>query len=560
MMICPHCQSENREGAKFCNECGSPLLSSADKTQVIDAVALDDMHDLDGREEADDADKTQVIDAVALGDAQELDGREETNDADKTQVIDADTPLNAEDPKVSGVDETNPSKLIDEDDSDFIDDAAELQDIEEAEDEELGQTPDEQAASHDAIDDAEREALDEALPRIDIAQSGGSDSLASEQTRKIDLNAANTVDLSGFERLVDSSYVPPARSWRSGDTMELSKIEGEPAPAQKKYESPDTEKEAKKRKAARRTRTIVAVAVVAILAAAAIGITYSLELWGGKTVPDVTGEAQADAIWLLESKGFAVDTSQVKSDEVEGIVLITDPAAGSRVPSGTTVNVSIATPRAVPDIVGSTQDEAKAAFEKEGLGNVTFKTVKSDETEGTVLEVEPQAGTKVKSATAVTVTVAESYVVPDVAGKSQDDATAALKEAGYAVEVATKYSEDGSEGTVLSTDPAAETKLKSGSTVTITVSKSREKELVSETNSFFSKGATIVIDGINYEVVSCDSVNYEGDGVVSYTITAKKFENTLLFGTIYGSAEQKSGTIKWNSDNSIASSKPSLKK
>lgn len=167
-----------------------------------------------------------------------------------------------------------------------------------------------------------------------IAQSGGSDSLASEQTRKIDLNAANTVDLSGFERLVDSSYVPPARSWRSGDTMELPKIEGEPAPAQKKYESPDAEKEAKKCKAARRTRAIVAVVVVAILAAAAIGVTYSMELWGGKTVPDVSGEAQADAIWLLESKGFAVDTSQVKSDEVEGIVLITDPAAGSRVPSG----------------------------------------------------------------------------------------------------------------------------------------------------------------------------------------------------------------------------------
>ena len=534
MMICPHCQSENREGAKFCNECGSPLLSCADKTQVIDAVTL--------------------------GDAQELDGREEANDADKTQVIDAATPLNAEDPKASGVDETNSFKLIDEDDSDFIDDAAELQDIEEAENEEFGQTPDEQAASHDAIDDAEREALDEALPRIDIAQSGGSDSLASEQTRKIDLNAANTVDLSGFERLVDSSYVPPARSWRSGDTMELPKIEGEPAPAQKKYESPDAEKEAKKRKAARRTRAIVAVVVAAILAAAAIGVTYSMELWGGKTVPDVTGEAQADAIWLLESKGFAVDTSQVKSDEVEGIVLITDPAAGSRVPKGTTANVSIATPRAVPDIVGSTQDEAKAAFEKEGLGNVTFKTVKSDETEGTVLEVEPQAGTKVKSATAVTVTVAESYVVPDVTGKSQDDATAALKEAGYAVEVATKYSEDGSEGTVLSTDPAAETKLKSGSTVTITVSKSREKELISETYAFFSKGATVVMDGINYEVVSCDSVNYEGDGLVSYTITAKKFENTLFFGTIYGSAEQKSGTIKWNSDNSIASSKPSLKK
>ena len=67
----------------------------------------------------------------------------------------------------------------------------------------------------------------------------------------------------------------------------------------RKCRSPDAEEEAKKRKAARRTRAIVAVVVVAILAAAAIGVTYSLELWGGKTVPDVSGEAQAGAMRLL---------------------------------------------------------------------------------------------------------------------------------------------------------------------------------------------------------------------------------------------------------------------
>lgn len=86
MMICPHCQSENREGAKFCNECGSPLLSSADKTQVIDAVTLSDIQDPDGCEEAYDADKTQVIDAAA--------------------------PLNTEDPMVSCTDETSSIEQI----------------------------------------------------------------------------------------------------------------------------------------------------------------------------------------------------------------------------------------------------------------------------------------------------------------------------------------------------------------------------------------------------------------------------------------------------------------
>ena len=27
-MICPNCQAENKEGAKFCNECGTPLALS----------------------------------------------------------------------------------------------------------------------------------------------------------------------------------------------------------------------------------------------------------------------------------------------------------------------------------------------------------------------------------------------------------------------------------------------------------------------------------------------------------------------------------------------------
>ena len=65
---------------------------------------------------------------------------------------------------------------------------------------------------------------------------------------------------------------------------------------------------------------------------------------------------------------------------------------------------------------------------------------------------------------------------------------------------------------------------------------------------------------MNCEIVSCDSVSFEGNNTVSYTITAKKFEKTSLFGTLFTNAEQMSGTITWNSDNSIASSNPKLSK
>ena len=515
-MICPHCQSENREGAKFCDECGASLLADADKTQIIEPVR-----------------KEGGAEAIAPIDASASAACEQTAAEDDKEAPGCEPPSSAE----SNESDEFAEAELEEDLEDALDLPAE--------------TPESPSAHRSDPH------LDDVLPRIDRGEAERIDSLSSEKTQIIDLDGSKTADFSGFERLVDSSYVPPARSWRAGDTMELPKIEGEPAPSQKKYEAPDTDKE---RHSKRTNRIVGIIAAVVVVAAIALAATYHFELWGGKIVPDVTGEAQADAAWLLESKGFDVRAVQVKSDEVEGVVLITDPAAGARIAEGAIVNMSVATPRAVPDIAGKTQDEAKAALDKEGLANVTFTTVKSDEAEGTVLEVSPEAGTKVKSATAITVTVAEAYTVPDVAGKSQEEASAALKDAGFAVNFETKYTEDSAEGAVLTCDPAAGTKAKSGSTVTITVAKSRAKELVAETQSLFSKGATVVIGGVNCEVVSCDSVSFEGNNTVSYTITAKKFEKTSLFGTLFTNAEQMSGTITWNSDNSIASSNPKLSK
>lgn len=526
-MICPNCHCENRAGAKFCNECGSPLTGPSDKTVVLPVLT--------GQEEsrADSPQPSADAEATALERELERVGEDELDDFTDVDAEIAETELSA-------------------------DKEGEAADAEEANGE-----GDEHAADEDDSDPAPSRsgrlhALDPSrVPAIDVAEENAFVSPSSDKTQVINIDSAKTADLSGLERLVDSSYVPPAPSWRSGDTMEFPKIEGEPPKPQREFKAPDPNEEKKR---SRKKHALVAFLVLVIAAAIVAGGTYYLELWGGKTVPDVTGEAQSDAVWVLESKGFHVNTTQVKSDEVEGIVLITDPQAGSRVDKGASINVSIATPRAVPDIMGKTQDDAKAALDKEGLDNVTFTTEKSNDTEGTVIALSIDAGTKVKAATALTVTIAEAYTVPDVAGKSEDEAKAALEEAGYKVKTKTSYTEDVAEGTVVSADPEAGTKLASGSTVTLSVAKSRAKELISETKNYFTKGATVVIDGVNCEIVSCDSVDYEGDGVVSYTITAKKFEKTSLFGTLFANAEQMSGTITWSSDNSIRSSSPKLSK
>lgn len=415
------------------------------------------------------------------------------------------------------------------------------------------------------------------------------------------LSAQKTADLTGLEMLVDSSYVPPAQDVRTGSTMEMPRIEVEggssstsfivsqdPREAkrqqkeQKKLERRRVREEKKRLKEAgvkkdpsemteeelaarRRKRIVLAVcAGVLVVSAVVVAATYYMELWGGKVVPDVVGQSEANAAYVLEEKGFVTESMEVKSDEVQGIVLLTDPAAGRRAPEGSTVVMHVSVARTVPEVVGLTEEEARQLMDAEGFTNVEYKLVKSNEEEGRVLSVSPEAGTESKSATDIVVEVAQAYTVPDVEGLTRDEAVSALEAEGYAVGIAWHYDEELEEGMAYATDPAAGTKLNSGSDVTLYVTKKRSSVLVDETYAYLRSSDTFSIDGVSYEVSSIDSVNYLGDDRVSYTLTARPYETYYWFGSIpdtrYGESQKVSGEIQWNSSNSIESATPSIKK
>ena len=105
---------------------------------------------------------------------------------------------------------------------------------------------------------------------------------------------------------------------------------------------------------------------------------------------------------------------------------------------------------------------------------------------------------------------------------TQSQATTALQEAGYNPYIEYVYTEEYVEGTVLGTNPGEGERLPSGSDVGIRVAMSRANELVSATQHLLAPGATVVIDGINYDIVSCDSVTYQGNETTAYTITATR--------------------------------------
>ena len=311
---------------------------------------------------------------------------------------------------------------------------------------------------------------------------------------------------------------------------------------------------------------IIAAACIAlaVVLAAVAGGTYMAELWGGKTIPEVVGLSQPEAVDALAAKGFVAQAVEVKSDDPQGTVLSSDPEQGHRAEEGSTVTLSVAVPRIVPAIVGATSEEAAQALEAEGFTAVTYTEEKSNEAAGTVLAVSPEAGTEAKSGDAITVTVAVPYTVPDVEGMSEADAKAALEAEGYEVTSEWYTTEDIEEGTAVSTDPAAGSELNSGSEVTLYVAHSRGTELVDLTREILP-GANLTNDEGSFKVENIKSCTYRGDGEVLYTVEARQYEVvTMPFGLGQETVFAKKlttieGGIVWNDDNEVSYASPSIR-
>jgi serine/threonine-protein kinase len=143
---------------------------------------------------------------------------------------------------------------------------------------------------------------------------------------------------------------------------------------------------------------------------------------GSVVVPDLTGLSQADAEAAIAAAGLVLEAVlQDYSDEVPaGSVVEQTPVAGTSVPYGTAVTISVSTgPQtspaptsspttggtAVPNVVGMTQADALAALQVAGFG-ATATTMSSETVAaGTVMAQTPQAGVLAEPGTTVTLIV-----------------------------------------------------------------------------------------------------------------------------------------------------------
>jgi serine/threonine-protein kinase len=179
---------------------------------------------------------------------------------------------------------------------------------------------------------------------------------------------------------------------------------------------------------------LLAVAVlVAVLVKGVLGSDTGLI-----STPNVVGKTQQEATLLLAQDGLQVGEVTQKFDpKPAGTVIAQSPEAGFLVDKGGSINLTVSKGlemTVVPQIIGQSQQEAEAALKdaKLVIGQVITRDVNLPT--GQVLAMQPQPGAQVPAGTKVTLVVASGQVqVPDLRGKTQEEAIKALQVLGFSV-------------------------------------------------------------------------------------------------------------------------------
>jgi serine/threonine-protein kinase len=197
-------------------------------------------------------------------------------------------------------------------------------------------------------------------------------------------------------------------------------------------------------------------------------------------VPKVEGLSLTEATQLLTEQGLKITTTSQASNTVgKSTIISQDPAPGTKLDKGSPVALVVSAGRdtfAVPNVIGKSEDDARKALENAaGQFKVASqsKEVENEAPKGTVLSIDPGQDGQYAKGTKFTLTISTGQVqvtVPDVTQLSKEDATAQLKALGLTVGyVNDDTNPTAPEGTVTKQSVAANTKVKEGTKVTLSI-------------------------------------------------------------------------------------------
>lgn len=248
------------------------------------------------------------------------------------------------------------------------------------------------------------------------------------------------------------------------------------------------------------------------------------QLSPGVAVPNVVGQPAADAAAAITAAGLVPASQEQPSDTVEaGIVISTDPAAATVVPSGSTVTATVSSGSStvpVPDVTGQTAADAQAALEAAGFVVTTSEAPSTDVEAGLVIETSPVAGTEVAPGTTVNIVVSTGpgdVVVPDFSGMTQDEATAAAEEVGLTITFVEDPNNPDPDGIVIGQTPDPGAIVPAGTEVVADLSPLTDDPWTILT---LDPDRLMTVTGINYLPESTVNLSIEGTNLTESVVVA----------------------------------------
>ncbi|MFJ5519005.1 Stk1 family PASTA domain-containing Ser/Thr kinase [Streptomyces griseoluteus] len=255
---------------------------------------------------------------------------------------------------------------------------------------------------------------------------------------------------------------------------------------------PDRRRQQKKNN---NTSTILlAVAGVLVLVGA---ILIGMWIFSGKSekpfqAPNFVGNTVDDARKMAEASDLKLGDISRKpcENQPKGKICSQNPTAGSDVNKNDTITLVVSTgaPKVtIPSVIGLPFDQAREKLEGDDYQlTVKKETRVSSDTPDNVLDQDPTGGKQVQKGSTITLIVAkaeEKVAVPDVTGKSCDEAKAALQQAGLTPTCNDQPVPDPAQnGKVQSTNPPAGTQVKKNTPVSVNVGKNDAPQQVQVPN------------------------------------------------------------------------------
>ena len=277
---------------------------------------------------------------------------------------------------------------------------------------------------------------------------------------------------------------------------------GQVRPSVKKQPTKAELAKAKKKKKKGDALGIVAGIFAGIAVIALVILGWSFMTGGSKNeveCPELVNHTCAEALELIEGTKLKIvqeNGKEIKADD-EGIIVTQDPKSGKKIKNNAKITVTLgdqpATMEKIPSVAGMTEADATSALKALKFDVAVERQDNSEVAAGRVISTHPASGTSASEGSVVTIYVSngssntntedEYTIVPNLLGKTENEAKAALERANLTLGEVQQVASEKEKGTVVKQSEAEGNRVKKNKAIDIRISSGKAAASATPTSS-----------------------------------------------------------------------------